>query len=158
MTMKKVLGVILIISAVAALIFIGIFYPQWLKQGWIWIAGFAGALYAGARSILRGLGSLGSGSSLDEIEQKNDELRDNLDDIRKRIDTINDKLNAQRARYEREISRLDDKLAKQQLEHRDTIRDLKQLRKMSFDEYFESLPKERQEDIVNRAYRDYNNY
>jgi septal ring factor EnvC (AmiA/AmiB activator) len=153
MTMKKVLGVILIISAVAALILIGIFYPQWLKQGWIWIAGFAGALYAGARRVFR---FLGSGSGLDEVEQKNDELRDDLDDIRKRIDTINKKLNAQRQRYEREISRLDHKLSKQQIAHRDTVRDLNQLREMSFDEYFESLPKERQRSFVKSLYRDLN--
>ena len=97
-----------------------------------------GFVYTGFRTLMDFL----SGGSIDDVEKRNEEIKQAAERLRSQIEESNQRLERERASYEREIMRLEATLAQQRSEYEASKADMERIRRMNYREYFDSLPPE----------------
>ena len=135
--------ILLVLAFAAGAVFLFIRYPGVFKTVALWMVGLAGFVYTGFRTLVDFL----SGGSIDDVEQRNEEIKQAAERLRSQIEESNQRLERERAFYEREIMRLEATLAQQRSEYEASKADMERIRRMNYREYFDSLPPEERRNL-----------
>lgn len=141
--------VLLALVLAAGAVYLFIAHPGVFKTVALWLVGLAGFVFAGFRKLL---GFLSSDGKLDDLQAKNDQLKKDAERLQLEMEEAGRLLQDERAYYEKEIADLSQALLRQREEYQTAQSQLEQIKRMSYREYYESLPKEEQRRIEEQMF------
>ncbi len=164
-TLKKILKIAAIIIAILVVVVL-VFYLTgnkeqlhellgsiWsiIKNIWLWIVGLIGTVVGFGKSIVNAL--TGSGAK-DEIKRENESIKQELQKIREEVRITDDRLKRERDLHERELKILEERISMKDQELISLQLRIDGMKEMGTEEWFNSLPEEKQKEIENKAWED----
>ncbi|MCU0429201.1 MAG: hypothetical protein MUF42_04445 [Cytophagaceae bacterium] len=134
--MKHTVLIVLLVIAAVLLLAILHWHPEWIQNAWLWVVGLFGTLTAFFKRLWS---KFTGGSSIKSVESENESIKNQIKQLQDQIDVTNKRMEAEKQLYEKDIELLNQKIEVKRMEILLEEEKRKQLEKMKWEDYYNSL-------------------